>query len=339
MARLTVSQQRAVDDLLKTLAPEIEKAFRDAIARIVGRVNVAELAKAIEAKDLYGVAQVLRVDQADFWRLEESLRGGFMGGGALTEAALPALVRGVFSFNGRHMTAEGIIRLYAAERVQGIAEDTMVATRRIVLDAVQTGRPSRAAALDLVGRLNRVTGQRVGGIIGLTAEQAEYVISARAELTRLDASYFRRKRRDTTLDKLVKRAIKEGKPLSQADLDRVVDGYKSRLLQLRGETIAKNEAAVSIAMGREEGIRQAIASGKVEKATVRWQHNLSTEPRADHVAMGSAGTDGKGKVINFGEYFDFGDVKMKHPHDPVGGAKHSINCRCTAIYRVFSKLD
>lgn len=339
MARLTVSQQRLVDDLLKTLSPEIEKAFRDAIARIVGKIDVAELARALEVQDFYRAAQVLRVEPADFWRLDEALRGGFMGGGALTEAALPALVRGRFGFNGRHMTAETIIRQYAAERVQGIVDDTLQMTRNVVLDAVQTGRSSRAAALDLVGRLNRVTGQRVGGFIGLTAEQADYVISARAELTRLDASYFRRKRRDTTLDKLVMKAIKDGKPLSQKDLDRITEGYKSRLLQLRGETIAKNEAAVSIAMGREEGIRQAIESGQIEKATVRWQHNLSVEPRHDHVAMGSAGEDGRGKVINFGEYFEFADARMKYPHDPAGGPKHSINCRCTAIYRVFSKLD
>jgi hypothetical protein len=42
-----------------------------------------------------------------------------------------------------------------------------------------------------------------------------------------------------------------------------------------------------------------------------------------------------GTVIQLGETFNFPDgARMKYPHDPAGGAAHSIGCRCVAIHRV-----
>ncbi len=72
---------------------------------------------------------------------------------------------------------------------------------------------------------------------------------------------------------------------------------------------------------------QLLGRAGVADVTIRWQHNLSAEPREEHLAM-------DGTVLSISERFQFSDVAMAHPHDPAGGAKHSIGCRCVGVYRV-----
>ncbi|MEP5730818.1 MAG: hypothetical protein ABJL67_15780 [Sulfitobacter sp.] len=109
---------------------------------------------------------------------------------------------------------------------------------------------------------------------------------------------------------------------------RVTEAYKAKASGARAKRVAANEAFTAQASGRDEAYRQLVEDGKVESATVRWQHNLSILPRHDHVDM-------EGTVNQVGEDFVFPDgTRMSHPHDPRGGAEHSNGCRCIGVYRV-----
>jgi hypothetical protein len=126
----------------------------------------------------------------------------------------------------------------------------------------------------------------------------------------------------------VRKAIKDGKALSPADVDRVTDAYKSKASGNRAKIVARNEAFVAQAAGRAEGYQQLLDDGKVEAVTKKWQHGFSQEPRQDHLRL-------DGETIDFDEAFVMDDgVRMRFPHDPAGGAEHSIGCRCTCVYRV-----
>ena len=181
-------------------------------------------------------------------------------------------------------------------------------------------------ALQLVGRID-ATGRRTGGIIGLTAKQMDYVRRARAQLENLDAGYFSRERRDKRLDGLVKRAIASGKPLPKADIDRITGRYSDRLLQLRGETIARTEGINAYRAANVEAYRQMIESGAVREDQIsrEWDSTLDSRTRLQHAAM--EGVQARG----LSQPFVLPDgTMMMHPGDASlgAGADQIVSCRC-----------
>lgn len=194
------------------------------------------------------------------------------------------------------------------------------------------GRNPRATALDITGRINRATGRREGGILGLSSPQVDAVIRARAELLSGDPAlmrnYLSRGRRDARFDRLVMKAIREGRPVSKADVDRIVGRYKDRLLALRGEMIARTETMTSLNAAREEGIRQLIDSGKVQRSQVRkiWRATGDARTRDSHAAL-------NGAEAGIDEAFvsPLTGARLMFPMDASQGAPASeiIGCRCT----------
>ncbi|HEX73326.1 MAG TPA: hypothetical protein ENN65_08440 [Candidatus Hydrogenedentes bacterium] len=185
----------------------------------------------------------------------------------------------------------------------------------------------RRIALDLTGRMSPTTGRREGGILGLTTQQAQYVLNARDDLAKLDPRYFSRAQRDRRFDPMVRRAMETGEPLGRADIERITRGYRNRLLDYRGGGIARDMTFTAQAAGRHEGMAQIGERDDIERVEKRWQHSgVGKEPREDHVEM-------NGTVKRIDEPFEFSDALMQYPHDPAGGARHSIGCKCIAVYR------
>jgi hypothetical protein len=326
-------------DLFLTLAErygrDIAAAWDVAIAQARGGVDMAALAAAIDAREYERALDLLRIDQAQMFALTEAMRAAYVGGGVSVAQILPGAV-GVFAFDGRHRRAEAWIAERAGTLVQAITDDTLPMLREVVRDGVERGQSGATVARSITGRMSAATGRREGGFLGLTTQQTTAAVRARAELAALDANYFTRELRDRRYDGLVRRAIADGKPLSEADIARITGRYRDRMLGYRGRMIARNEAHTALAAGQAEGMQQLIDSGRVQTVLKRWQWNRGgqKEPREEHMAMASM------PAIPFDRPFTFPDgVQMQHPHDPAGGAKHSIGCRCTVFYRPVLPLD
>lgn len=343
MARPETGQAKRIRDAIAKLEPTIRKAFERAITQAAGAVDQRALLAALDAGDIERAVQILRLNQAMLFPFDDAIRAGFIAGGMSVAADLPRGLAGRFAFNGRHIRAEAWAREHVGGLIQGIEADGIETTRRVIREGLEAGRSHKAVAREITGR--KVGNRRVGGYLGLTTQQADSVINARSILSDPERirEYFIRDEKtgrmkpryqlsDRRFDVRVKKAIAEGKALSGPDLDQVIEAHRSKALGYRGKLIAKNEAHTAAAAGREEAFRQVIEDPEVETVTVRWQHNLSKEPREDHKAM-------DGTVITMGETFDFPDARMKHPHDPAGGAKHSAHCRCIAVYRVRFRRD
>jgi hypothetical protein len=199
------------------------------------------------------------------------------------------------------------------------------------------GRNPRATALDITGRMNRATGRREGGIIGLSSTQTDAAIRARAELLSGDPAqlrnYMTRARRDKRFDSIVRRALKDGKPIARADVDKITGRYKDRLLALRGEMIARTEALAGLNAGKEEGIRQLIDSGKLPRSAVkkRWRATGDGRTRDSHAAMND-------QEVGIDDAFvsPLTGAQLMFPHDASRGAPASeiIGCRCFYEIRV-----
>ncbi len=211
--------------------------------------------------------------------------------------------------------------------VTAIVEDQREAVRVVLTASMEAGRGPRAAALDIVGRVNRATGRREGGILGLTSRQAEYVTNMRAELRDPDrmAGYFTRTRRDRRFDGMVRRAMREGKPVAAADVDRISGRYSDRLLKLRGETIARTELMQSLHEAQDEGLRQMVDRGalRTEQIMREWSAASDAATRPTHAAA-------HGQRRRQGEPFMVGGYQMMHPGDRSLGAPAAevIACRC-----------
>lgn len=331
--------QRALRGLEKTIAAAVKEALEKASFAI----NQKALIDAINRRDFAEIINLTRINPAVMFPIDEAIRGGFIMGGGLVGGDLAAGLAGTYSFNGRHPQAEEWIKQNGGLLIQGIIDESIQSVRAVVEAGIASGRSSSSMAREITGR--KVGQRRVGGILGLNSDQAEQVARARSILSdpATIRQYFIRDREsgqmrpryklsDRRFDRVIKEAIRDGKAITGRRLDQITEGHRSKALGYRGRVIAKDQSFRALAAGRAMGYDQLVENPNVEKVTVRWQHNLSQNPREDHVAM-------DGTVIDLGETFQFDDAAMKHPHDPVGGAEHSIGCRCVAIYRVVMKRD
>ena len=339
----TPKQVRRALAALRGLEEGIAKAFKDAIQQAAGSVDFDALVRAIDARDIAAAAELLRINPATLFPVDEAIRSAFMAGGALVSPELPGALRAQFSFDGRHRRAEEWVRENVGGLIEGIQEQSLEATRRAIREGIEAGRSSTDVARQITGK--KVGRVRAGGILGLNSDQAESIDTARRILSDPDQirSYFVRDKKtgkfkprfklsDRRFDSEIIKAINGGRAIKGALLERIIAAHQSKALGYRGRVIAKSEAFAALAAGREEGFTQVQENPLVDFVSVRWQHNLSEDPREDHVAM-------DGTVIKLGGFFTFDDALMKHPHDAAGGAKHSIGCRCIAFYRVRMKLD
>lgn len=239
----------------------------------------------------------------------------------------------VARFDGRNPRAERVARELSSKLVTLIVDDQREAIRAVIEAGIEAGRGPRDTALNIVGRVNRATGKREGGIVGLNAPQAKAWLKAGDELDALDPAYFERKLRDKRFDPMVRKAIETGKPLSKADRERVLNRYSDRLLKHRGDTIARTETIASLNAGRDEGIKQLIEAGNItEQQVVKVWDSTGADGRTrdTHLAM-----EGQRRRLNEPFITPMGH-RLMHPGDATLGAPGSevINCRCVLRFDI-----
>jgi uncharacterized protein with gpF-like domain len=150
-------------------------------------------------------------------------------------------------------------------------------------------------------------------------------------LTDLDAAYFTRKLRDRRFDGIVRKAIKDGKPLSQTDADRITARYSDRMLKHRADTIARTESITALRAGRREGIQQGIEQGAIASDRVKrvWSATLDSRTRRDHAGVDGQSVDGMDAPFTLPD-----GSRMLYPGDTSLGAPASqtVGCRCYDEY-------
>jgi hypothetical protein len=353
MARL-----KTLLDLLDELEPGVRKAFEASIANIRSDVQIAALEAAIASGDVGAAIEAIGLDASYFRPLDEALRAAHLAGGGFAIAAVKAAgarqgVKVTGMFDSRNFRAEGILRQWSSDKVVQISTDTLDAVREALTDAITRGTAPRSAALDLVGRVGP-GGVRSGGIVGLDSTKAGWVRNMADALSAengvgvvgFDADGKPIKKfwigrdgklkstftdRDKRFDRLIVRAIKDGKSLSQADIARSTTRYTGRLQKLRGEAIARTELLGSLHAAQAEGLQQLVDSGQVapDAVTVEWDASSDSATRDTHRAA-------DGQIRQQGEPFSVGGYAMRFPGDSSMGAPAGeiINCRCVLRPRV-----
>lgn len=355
MVRLPKAIQAALD----RLEPAIRDAFIEAIGQIANAILLKQLEDMIALGDIAGAIDALRLDQGFFGPLYEAQRLTVIEGGGLIAAELPLRSpyngsRFVFSFNGRHERAETWIREQSSRLITDVIEEQKEQARVVIRQAAEIGQHPRDTARAIVGRVDRATGKREGGLIGLdgrrqgtltkvtdgmrTPEGVRSLVTVprdgKPPYVTLDSVNEATKQR-------ILRAHKAGEAVSDADIAISQKQLRNKLLKDRGDTIGRTEALNGLRAGRHEGFTQIVESGTVrqDQVRVRWQATLDSRVRDSHRHLHN-------QAVKLGELFNPAPgVFMAYPGDlthspgnPKGLAANVIQCRCLAVYRVRNDL-
>lgn len=339
MAR-TRSQVRLYEELAERYGRLVAEAFFEALDKIKSVVEIQRLTTAIDAGQFEEVLDALHIEPEAFDQMLDRIRDAHAEGGRAAADTTPKRNRDgtalVVRFDGRNPEAERWLREHSSVLIRRMTDDQKDAVRRALAGSMERGVGPRAAALEIVGRISRVTGKRTGGVLGLTAMQADHVERAKVELASGNANtlnhYLTRKARDRRYDRSVQKAIRTGEPIPAQIVANAVSSYEQRLLKLRGETIARTEAMSALAKGAFETYRQAIESGKVEAEAVTkiWSSASDLRVRNSHRVL-------NGQSVGFFERFRTpSGALMLHPMDSTGGAGPAdiLNCRCICTYKI-----
>lgn len=334
-----LSPRERFEQLVSTYEPMLRAAFVEAIDDIRSNIVLRRIVERLERGNVNGAIAAMNFDEAAFRPLDEAIRQTFNGGGVATVEQMPALrdpsgFQIVLRWDVRNLAAETWLREHSAQLVTDIVADQEIAIRTALETSLARGDNPTRTAVDVVGRVSRVTGQREGGIIGLTAQQSQYIENARQELSSGDPeairNYLQRGRRDKRFDKTVAKALREGKSLPRDMVDRIAARYSDGLLKLRADTIGLHETFAALGASKDIAFQQAIAKGAVraDAITKGWKHTPQEHPRVQHITM-------QGQKVRFDQPFVAPDgTLIPYPHAAGVPSRHTLGCKCFCEYRI-----
>ena len=336
MARTTI------DQLYSLTVPEIQKIFLQTMQGIVDEAILDQMIKAIENNDPEALFRASGFTPAALGpildRIEEAYNDGAISESSTWPKRIITPLGDVrFRFDIRNVAVEQDLRNYSSSLVSELVEEARSNVRMVLQRGMIAGDNPRQTALNIIGKINPVTGSREGGVLGLTTAQEGWVANTRRYLEQLDSKYLSLKLRDKRFDATVKKAISEKTPLSNVQIDKLLTSYKSRALKFRGETIARTETLQALNKGAAASYIQAFAEGTLaqEQVTKDWDDVGDKKTRHTHKSMGAKYPKGKG--IDFNEPFvSSSGARLMYPGDiSLGaGADEIANCRCKARYTV-----
>ncbi len=326
-------ENKSINDLASEIEPEMVVAFLLCIAAILKDVVLVRLIEAIERRQFALVWASLGIERDVFSRLETAIEVAHRRGGDVTASSLklprdPDGYKVVFRFDMRNPEAEAWLRRNSSGLITQIVEEQKQTIQQALEAGLQKGLNPRNTALDIAGRLNRVTGRREGGVIGLTPQQEAFSRKALEELTSSDTKalkhYLTRSRRDKRFDRAVVKAIKEGRPVDVKTAQKAVAKYRDRLLKLRADTIARTETMTALHASQSASVSQAIAAGKLQANQVSkiWHTAADERVRGTHRALNSQ------KVAFSASFVSPSGATLRYPGDENAPAKETVMCRC-----------
>lgn len=171
--------------------------------------------------------------------------------------------------------------------------------------------------------------------IGLTSYQQRMVDNYRRLLETNSRQALDRALRDRRYDRGLENAIEAGEVLPQDRIDLMVDRYRDRLLQLRGETIARTESQRVAEEVRHISTMQVAEQAGIPHAWIikQWMSTRDARVRDTHRAM-----DGQARMLD-DPFESPSGATLMHPGDSTAPPEEVINCRCTVQHHIFGSEE
>jgi hypothetical protein len=335
MARRTPDQNRIFRALIDKLTPELRRAFLAAVDDLKAGIDWTALLSALRRRDIEGAVDALNIEAAAWEKYRSGKTRAYEEGGQAAVATvnldgLSASIR----FDMTNWRAEAWVREHVGRKITLLAEEQKDIARKVIGTGYAAGQHPNGIAVELAGRI--VAGKRQGGVLGLSGPFADHVLTMRARLASGDpkemAKVLKMARRDKRFDRAIVKAIEAGKRPAQADIDKMVQRYADRLLDLRAKTVARTETGQAVMAARLEEWRQVLDKiGAPASAVVKtWVHGGGpSDPRPWHVAAN--GMEVRGLDTPF---LLASGASMLCAHDPSAPASEVANCTCGTNFRL-----
>lgn len=301
--------------LIRRAEPRLRTALLNAIIAAKGTTTLRALADLIEAG-----------------RFEEALTAA-ANAGAIRLADEAAAVFTVAGREGAKFLSDVLDITVGFDQVNVRAVNVMQEERlRLIREfTAEQRRATRAALVEGIRRgANPVEQARdFRASIGLTEKQQAAVVNFRRLLEANSAEALTRELRDRRFDRTVRRAIRDGEPLTAAQIDRMVGRYRERSIKFRAETIARTEALRAVHAGNDEVYRQAIDEGLLDLDQLQRMWNTARDERVRGSHRGL-----NGLIRGMDETFPGINGALRFPGDPRAPASETVKCRCALSTRI-----
>lgn len=327
----------------------LAKAILGALAEQADTVSIDAIAEALIAGDVNKVLALLDLPQAlaALSKITPALQQSVYAAGGYVAATAFAPGGVSFVFNQLNPRLITWLQTYSLGLIRQINDGTKEGIRQYLVAGMTSGKGPKQVATE------------VKGIIGLTNRQAQAVKNFRTHLETfhqkrsaagwgLGKEIARRngtqisvlnddgtnqdgidqyRLRDFRFDGQLKSALSSGKPLSPAQIDRMVKAYERKYLAYRARTIARTEALRTTNVGVSDAWQQAIDTGKVADAQVRKQWLVARDERLCETCAPIPRLNPKIGVKHSQPFRTPVGPQMLPPMHP--------NCRCTVFYRTY----
>lgn len=333
----------SLDKLEVLKIPEVQKIFLEVMQNIVDSAIIDEMILAIETNDIERLLRATGFSAAALTPILDAVEQVYQDSTETVVASWPKIINSpigpvVFRFDMRNVKVEQDLKTISSNLITKISEGARQSVREILQQGMIRGDNPRATALNIVGRVDPVSKKRIGGVIGLAANQSQWVVTTQRMLEQSDPRYFERVLRDKRFDSIVQKAIDSGKPLSAADVERLTTAYKNKVLKYRGETIARTETIQTISRGEHAAAMQLVDEGLVNHKAIKKEWDDVGDKKVRHTHGMLAKKYGKGNGIPIDEPFisDEDGAQFMYPGDSSlgAGAEEIANCRCRLRTRV-----
>lgn len=313
------------------LSPALQRAYLDQVRAIVDAAVITDVERKIEEGDDDGLLLLLGL--GSLVAFVEGLRTIYIKGGSTPKEKPPG--GKIIQFDQHQPEAQAWLTGNAARTVAQLQAETAEAIRATAAAGRTASQSAYQTALDIVGRVSKQTGKRVGGVIGLPSVDALTILNAKAQLRSGDTEqmrkYLRRVDREKRMDRIVERAIQAEKPVTQPDVQRIATAYADKKLKAHAELVARTNAHEAYNAGFNRFYQQLTTQPRspvlIEKG---WRNKGDKNVRDAHVQLGGQ------KVALSGLFQSPTGAVLLYPGDSSNGAQWAdlARCRCTVSYRV-----
>ena len=312
--------RRVIDDLLESLVDDFSGDYFAMVAairrtltlqRLTELVNQARTSEAIDA-----------IEEAAMAALPEGYSRNFAAAVENARTFINTNLNVVIDFAAVNQRALIANNQHRAALVREIVEEQ----RDVIARVVRTG---------LIEGINpRSQARTIRETIGLTNNQSQYIANYRAELSNPNGPNLnairRRMLHDNRFNSTIRAAQNAGRPLTEAQINRMVENYYNRWVSYRATVIGRTESLRALNTGRDATYQQLIAQEglRPEDITNIWLTAQDERTRPSHMAMN------RQERIE-GQPFESGlGNQLRYPGDPDAPAEDTIQCRCSTIREI-----